>query len=522
VFVLRYQESGRPRRHALPPGTTVVGRAPTCDLPIDDVSVSRQHAQFSVTAAGCRLTDLDSRNGTYVNGNLVTEADIADGDRIVLGRVPVSVGYSAADRLSLSEHHTLIEDVGTIYRSVGDAAVTPSPTDGDSGNRSLRLLAEVARTLLRNSPLHDVFAQVVQLTFETCPAERAFLVVRDDTTGVVMPRVARRRDGSDIQSASLSRTIIDRVMTDRVALLATDARVDSRIASSESLLAQDVRSFMCAPLWHELDVIGVVYVDASLTQRFSATDLDLLTALANVAAIAIEQARLTARVNEEVRRRERLQRYHSPAVVNRIFAEEHDIDAPFLAQERDVSVLFADIVGFTSLSEKLTPAQTAALLNLFFERMADAVFNNEGTLDKFIGDALMAVFGAPLDQPDHAARAVRTAQAMQRSLAELNNETAGPPLRIRLGIHTGLARVGDIGSMRRREYTVLGDVVNTASRLESAVAKPGQIIISAATRERLGDAFSVHPLGLVSLRGRAAPVEVFDASVDLERPAQTS
>ena len=103
---------------------------------------------------------------------------------------------------------------------------------------------------------------------------------------------------------------------------------------------------MCAPLWHDRDVIGVLYVDASRGQHFSATDLDLLTALSNFAAVAIEQARLVTRILEETRNRERLQRYHSPAVVSRIFESGADVDSPFLAQERDISVLFVDIVGF--------------------------------------------------------------------------------------------------------------------------------------------------------------------------------
>jgi adenylate cyclase len=519
VYVLTFPESDGLERYTLPLGDTVAGRAAGCDLPIDDPSVSRRHARFSVSDAGCQLTDLGSRNGTYVNGHIITSAGLTDGDRIVLGRVPVSFGYSAADQFSLSENHSLIEDRGTIYRSIHDVGITPAQQTADAGNRSLRLLAEVARTLLKNNPLSEVFDQIVQLTFDACPAERTFLMVRDDASATLVPRVARRRDGTDIRSASLSRTIIDRVTTDRVAMLASDAQVDTRLAAAESVLAQQVRSFMCAPLWHESDVIGVVYVDASLTQRFLSTDLDLLTTLANVAAIAIEQARLRGRVLEEVRRRERLQRYHAPAVVDRIFESDGGVDDPFLAQERDVSVLFADLVGFTSLSERLTPAQTAALLNGFFECMADAVFEQDGTLDKFIGDALMAVFGAPLDQPDHAARAVRTAQLMHRGLARLNEDSAGTPLKIRIGIHSGMARVGDIGSKRRREYTVLGDVVNTASRLESAVAKPGQIIISRATREQLPDSFEVVPLGVVSLRGRNAPVEIFDASVASPRSA---
>jgi adenylate cyclase len=154
------------------------------------------------------------------------------------------------------------------------------------------------------------------------------------------------------------------------------------------------------------------------------------------------------------------------------------------------------------------------MLNAFFERMADVVFDNEGTLDKFIGDALMAVFGAPLEQADHAARAVRAARMMQQALAGLNAASAEPPLQIRIGIHSGTARVGDIGSTRRREYTVLGDVVNTASRLESSVAQPGQIIISEATLARLGADSAIRPLGPVSLRGRRATIEVFEVIVE--------
>jgi adenylate cyclase len=522
VYVLAYQHSGKLRRHPLPLGETIAGRAPSCDLPIDDASVSRQHARLSVTGDVCVVTDLDSRNGTYVNGNIVNRMELVDGDSLVLGRVPMTVAYSAADRLSLSEQHTLIEDPGTIYRPISAIAPLSQPGSIGTVDRSLRLLAEVGRTLVRHSSLNEVFAEIVRLAFETCPAERAFLVVRDELTGTLVPRIATRRDGNDIGSASLSRTIINQVMADRVALLATDAQIDSRLALSDSLRLQQVRSFMCAPLWHEPDVIGVIYVDAARAQRFSSTELDLLTVLAHFAAIAIEQARLTARVNEEVRRRERLQRYHSPAVVNRIFDAGAEIDTSFLAQERDVSVLFADLVGFTSLSETLTPAQTASLLNTFFERMADAIFDSEGTLDKFIGDALMAVFGAPLDQPDHAARAVRTAQLMQKALAGLNEESTGPRLQMRIGIHSGLARVGDIGSVRRREYTVLGDVVNTASRLESDVAQPGQIVISRATRDRMGDGLVVRPLAAVSIRGRQAMVEAFDATEPDANPVTSS
>jgi len=510
MFALIYQENGEPRRCVLSPGETVAGRLGTCNLVLDDASVSRRHAVFEVTDDVCTVTDVGSRNGVFLNGALVRGATLNDGDHIGLGRFDLTVERSAADRLSISEQHELIEEPGTIYRPVVDLGTRAGTEAGPSQERSLRLLADVARTLVRNRPLGEILVQVVNLAFDTCPAERAFLVLKDERSGALVPRIACRRDGTEIKSASLSRTIVNRVMKDRLAMLAADARVDARLDPSESLLAQDVRSFMCAPLWHEHDVIGILYVDASLTQRFSSTDLDLLTALSNFAAIAIEQARLAARIVEETGRRERLQRYPSPAVVSRILDAEAAVENAFLAQEREITVIFADIVGFTALSEQMAPAQTALLLNTFFGRMADVVFEYEGTLDKFIGDAVMAVFGAPLDQPDHAVRAARTALAMQAAIAKLNAESGNQPLQVRMGIHSGIALAGDIGSLKRREYTVLGDVVNTASRLESMVAKSGQIIISRATLDRLGEAFPVRPLGTQALRGRHAMVETFE------------
>jgi class 3 adenylate cyclase len=174
--------------------------------------------------------------------------------------------------------------------------------------------------------------------------------------------------------------------------------------------------------------------------------------------------------------------------------------------------LFADLVGFTTLSETLPPAEVASLLNRFFSEMTDAIFSEEGTVDKFIGDAILAVFGAPVEQRDHARRAVRAAQAMRRAVARLN-AAGGRPLRVRYAINSGVAIAGDVGSARRREYTVLGDVVNTASRLES-LAEPDQIIVSRATYDRISPPIAATPLGEKAIRGRAAKVEVLSIDPD--------
>jgi adenylate cyclase len=276
-----------------------------------------------------------------------------------------------------------------------------------------------------------------------------------------------------------------------------------------------VRSFICAPLWHEQNVIGVLYVDNPTTRSFTEADLDLFTAFSNYAAVAIAQARLAARVHEEVRRRERLERYHSPAVAARILKTGSETDATLVAQERDLTVVFADLVGFTSFAEERPPQEVAVLLNLFFSRMAEAIFQHEGTLDKFIGDSVLAIFGAPLDLPDHAVHALRAACAMQRALATLRHERPATPLEMRIAIATGTAMVGDIGSPKRREYTVMGNVVNTAARIEESVAQAGQIVITRETQQRLPDSIITRPLGKKRFRGQLREVELYEVVYDL-------
>jgi adenylate cyclase len=377
------------------------------------------------------------------------------------------------------------------------------------GGRLLRLLSEISKTLVAMQPLEKVLNRVVELVFEVVPAERAFLLLRDSIDQPLSARVMRNRDGSVPPKVSISRTIVNTVMRDRVAMLAKDALYDSRLHASDSIQSMNIRSFMCAPLWNQNDVIGVLYCDNPRSKKFITDDLEVFAALCNYAAVAIEQARLSLRLLDESKRRERLTRYHSPGVINRIM-QDGDAEGAFMAQERDVSVMFCDIVGFTTMSQHAPPQEIADILNDFFGRMGEVIFEHDGTLDKFIGDAILAVFGAPFEQPDHATKAVAAALAMQRELIKANAEHPERPLRMRIAINSGRALTGDIGSPKRREFTVLGDVVNTASRLESTVAKPDQIVISKNTVEKIGNAFQVQPLGGVKLRGRDTELEVFE------------
>jgi adenylate cyclase len=384
--------------------------------------------------------------------------------------------------------------------------------DGEAA-RVIALLSEIGKTLVAVHALPDMLEKVVDLVFKAVAAERAVLMLRESAADALTARVVRFADNRPPEQATLSRTVVNMVMRDRVAMLAQDAVNDARLDAASSIHQLNIRSFMCAPLWNRNDVIGVLYVDNPRSRKFSEDDLTVFTSLSNYAAVAIEHARLADRVLEETRRRERLQRYHSPGVVNRILNAD-DSSGTFETQERDVSIMFTDIVGFTTMSEHMEPSAVAATLNEFFRAMTDVIFDYGGTLDKFIGDAILAVFGAPFDQPDHAESAVQAAVKMRQSLKALNahRETVQPgvkPLNMRIAIHSGRALAGDIGSPKRREFTVLGDTVNTTSRLESSVAKPGQIVISRDTYDRLKGGIRATSLGEFQLRGRQSTTEVF-------------
>jgi len=196
-------------------------------------------------------------------------------------------------------------------------------------------------------------------------------------------------------------------------------------------------------------------------------------------------------------------RYVPRAVVNQLMLQPDLRSLTLGGVKRDMSVMFADIRGFTTFSEDLAPEEVVRQLNSLLEIMVECTFEHEGTLDKFIGDAILVLFNAPLDQPDHVARAVRTATSIQKRLVDHPTGLA-----IGIGLHRGEAVVGNIGTQRRLEYTAIGSTVNIASRL-CGVAEPGEVIISAAMMSELGDEFETEPLAPVTVKGIKAPLAAF-------------
>jgi class 3 adenylate cyclase len=267
---------------------------------------------------------------------------------------------------------------------------------------------------------------------------------------------------------------------------------------------------MCVPLLYKNEMLGVVYTDNVLAERaFSPEDLELLNTLGHQAAIAVANARLVDEMKREVVWRANLQRYLPAHLAEKIV--DGDIALHLGGHFRKVTVLFADLVEFTPLTEKLTPETLVQVLNDFFTLMVEVIFRFEGSVDKFMGDCVMAVWGAPLKTSMDELLAVHAALEMQAMLYLFNRRLAEeglPVIRMRIGINTGVAVAGNIGSEQRMEYTVIGDAVNLAQRVE-AQAGPGQIFISDGLYREVAPFIRAFEVGTRTLKGKSEPVTIY-------------
>jgi adenylate cyclase len=303
------------------------------------------------------------------------------------------------------------------------------------------------------------------------------------------------------------------VMNEKCALLSQDAATDKQFMGAESIVSSGVRSTICAPLVTESNVHGVVYADRfDPFSAFSQNDLELISAVAAQTAVAVETIKAHKRLAREEVARANYSRFMPEYVVKQLLENPDSFKLGGINQT--ITVLFADIRGFTSFAEKEKdkPEKVVGLLNRYFSAMSEIIFAHGGTLDKYIGDGLMALFGAPTATPGDAKNALKTAVTMQKRIVELNKELqieGYDSVTVGIGLHTGEATIGYIGSDQRSEYTAIGDTVNIAARLESN-AKPGQILASDATAKLGGEIFTFTALEPLNVKNRLEPVPLFE------------
>jgi adenylate cyclase len=508
----------------------VVGRAVTSDIPIFDPTISRRHAELRQTKTGVHVKDLGSSNGTFINGARIGEGDLAPNDSVTFGKVVFQLKTTEPSQHRVPTGPAIPAPGATIVRQVsvgaGVQAVVASHLDGSASAagqlkvasgastqerqaKKLSLLLDVSQRLAGELDLDKLLGRVVETTFEIMNVDRVSVLLRSEASEDLIPRMSKSRLG-EASAQHVPRSIARKAVEERVAILTDNAAADDRF-KGQSIMLQSVRSAMCIPLMASAEkVLGILYVDnLTATNSFSDEDLQFLIAFGGIAAIGIKNSRFAEQIQREAMVRSNFERYFAPNVAAEIAQQQQAVKLG--GDKRPVTVMFSDIRGFTSMSETMSPDSIAGLLSDYFTEMVDVIFSHGGTLDKFIGDAIMALWGAPIPHADDPDRAVRAAMGMQRLLATLNEKWTAegrPTIGVGVGINFGEAFAGNIGSHLRLEYTVIGDAVNVASRLCSKAEK-GQILISDSLYQVLKAKPEVEPLEPLSVKNRAQPVPVW-------------
>lgn len=509
--------------------TLSVGRAESNDLVLHHPSVSRHHVRITVLPGDITLlNDLGSMNGTFVNNAQIQEHQLKDQDRVCIGMYELKFETGRADALhiqagsgTVTDVNELVgpEDIGTALRRtpstqiLGVVPIHERVTALEKENNLLKLLLSVGKTLSSVLTPDEIMHRVMELVFQMENVERGFVMLCDDKKGF-KPAVLLYKDESkkgNARGVALSTTVTEKLMTDRVPLLIYDVGTDERFSTSQSLRMSGIRSAMCAPLIYKDRIFGIFYVDClSKPYAFSQEELAIFSVIAAEAAISFDNARSHEELARRVVERQALERFLSSNIVEKILANPDEIHLG--GENQSVTILFSDIRGFTRMSEHMEPHAVVELLNEFFSEMTDIIFDSGGTLDKYLGDGIMAVYGAPLPKPDDALRAIKTAIEMQRALAVLNRDWQSRgqrPLQMGVGVNTGPVTAGNIGSARRMDYTVIGDAVNLAARL-CATAAPGQILVSESTYLQLDGKIPAQRLEPIRVKGKETPVELLE------------
>ncbi len=494
---------------------TTIGRLSRNRVRVNDPLVSKEHCVIFLDKEGnYAIKDLGSRNGTFVSGQLIKgETVLKHGDSIGLGAT--SCIFMCRDTKELAPEAWNKSEVILSTRPASgmspDLFLPESEIRDNAIVRSdyekLRIAHNLQRDIGLEFDLGHLFDRILERTFGLLECDRAVILMPDEL-GEMMLRAFKMRPECD--RLIVSSTIVRCVQDEKVGIISGDALTDERFDTSESIMIQHIRSSMAVPILCEEDLLGIMIIDSSAAVRaYSEKDLQLLTSIAHHAAQCIRIAQMAKRIEKDAVTRERFQRLLSPDLAEMVITGKLKVEKG--GQSRIATVLFADIRGFTALCEKMHAGRVLKMLNEYFEMMVEVGFRYEGTVDKFVGDMVMMVWGAPISHSNDPALAVEAAIAMQEVLTDYNGRRVAegePEIRAGIGINTGELVAGYIGSSRTMAYSVIGDSVNIASRICS-IAGPGQIVISHDTYTHVSNLFEVTKLEAVSVKGRTKPVKVY-------------
>ena len=511
--------SGEERQEFELAAFNTIGRHPDNTIQILDRIISKEHAQIQRAADGrYLLRDLRSLNGTFMRGERVADHYLSDGDEFTMGSTRiVFVDKPKADdvlqRVTIAPGLTESHIRGRIQANTGDFMPERQIPDEKNLRRDyerLRIGHELARAVGSELDLDKLLPKILDKAFELVGADRGVILLEDPVTKEMKPSFVKTRSGKSDPNIVLSKTVMSEVTNNKAAVLSSDATMDARFSGAHSIIMQGIRSTMTLPLLHAGELLGIMHLDSLFTSNaFTEKDLQVCTGMAAQAAISIQNARLASRIEKEAQTRAQISRLIPPSVVEQVLKGELVIEKGGRVSE--VTMLFSDIRGFTTMSDGRPPQEIVNTLNEYFEVMVDILFQFSGTLDKFVGDEIIGLFGAPIAIDDAPFKAVSCALSMFQALEEFNRTRGAenqPPLRIGVGINTGHVITGSIGSTRALQYTAIGDAMNVASRLVN-VAGSGDIIISEDTYKHVSGRIECKQLPPVQVKGKAEELKVY-------------
>ncbi|MBT8492920.1 MAG: FHA domain-containing protein, partial [Deltaproteobacteria bacterium] len=486
-----------------------IGRHPDNTIQILDRIISKEHAQIRRTADGeFVLHDLQSLNGTFIKGERVSERPLGDGDEISMGSTRLLFVSQPEDAAlqkvtiapGLTESHIRQKITATSSEFLPERAISDEGLLRRDYER-LRIGYELSKAVGSELDLKKLLPKIVDKTFELVGADRGVILLMKQ--GELKAEYVKTKDGKEDEIV-LSKTVTNEVLQKKNAVLSSDATMDSRFSGAHSIIMQGIRSTMTVPLLLGDEVLGIMHLDSQIaTNAFSEKDLQICTAVAAQAAIAITNARQAERIEHEAKTRDQISRLIPPSVVDQVMKGELTIERG--GKMTEITMLFSDIRGFTSMSDGKPPQDVVTTLNEYFEVMVEVLFKHKGTLDKFVGDEIIGLFGAPIPIEGAPKKALDCAIEMQMALREYNRTRKAEgleDLHIGIGVNTGTVITGAIGSTKALQYTAIGDAMNVASRL-CGVAKPGEIIVSESTFKQVGHLYEVQPLTPVKVKGKA-------------------
>ncbi len=520
---------------------TTFGRSEDCDVVLVADEVSRNHARICIQPDRTILLDLKSLNGTYVNRQRVVERVLSHMDEVWFGskcrmiyRDDTSYGKRREDDESTMRESQLVRDMDKIRAEmdrVGDSMTmigrhTPSPNrvgakpEATSDEilrmgqayRRIAALHKASQVMASEFDLNERLAQVLDIAMEVTNAERGFVMLRDNETNNLNVKVAREM-GKELEASSPSMGIAGRAAIDGEPVLMADRSTDQEFGMRESIIIGQICSAMCVPLRIDDRVLGSIYVDTRKQDvAFGEEDLELFAAMGSQSAMAVENVQLHNQMVESEKRRQNFERFLPKPIVDKIL--DNDTDIELGGQKTKVTTLFCDIRGSTQIAESLQPHQLVEVLNEHFTAMTEIIFAHDGTLDKYIGDEIMAIFGAPLTTGQDTHNAVRAALALQHKNEEINALRAAakkPEVHVGIGIDTGEVIAGYIGAPTRMDFTVVGDKVNTAKRF-CDLASAGKVVVGHDTWEEVKEHFVGKPMGSIMLKGKELPVNAYEVT----------